>query len=66
VVRLLLATGNVDVEPKDRWDQTPLSRAVNGHEAVVRLLLATGNVDIDSEKDGKMPQSPRRRKRKRC
>jgi ankyrin repeat protein len=67
VVRLLLATGNVDVESKDRWDRTPLLWAAkNGHEAVVRLLLATGNADIYSDKDGEIPQSLRRRKRKRC
>src|SRR2546423_6519344 len=40
VVRLLLATGQVDANSKERlWGQTPLSWAVeHGHEAVVRLI----------------------------
>jgi ankyrin repeat protein len=67
VVRLLLTTGNADVESKDGWGRTPLSLAAkNGHDAVMQLLLATGYVDIDSDKDGEIPYSPRRRKRKRC
>jgi ankyrin repeat protein len=66
VVRLLLATGNVDAESKDIGGQTPLSRAgENRREAVVQLLLATVIIDIDSDKDGEIPQSPLRRKRKR-
>jgi ankyrin repeat protein len=41
-VRLLLATGQVDADSKDRWGQTPLSRAAEGgHEAVVRLIQQT-------------------------
>jgi ankyrin repeat protein len=40
VVKLLLATGKVDVDTKDSvYGRTPLSRAAeNGHEAVVKLL----------------------------
>jgi ankyrin repeat protein len=39
VVKVLLATGQVDVDAKDEYGQTPLSRAAEGgHEAVVRLL----------------------------
>ena len=39
VVERLLATGKVDVNAKDNFGQTPLSRAAgNGHKAVVRLL----------------------------
>ncbi|KAL8364889.1 hypothetical protein RB595_003936 [Gaeumannomyces hyphopodioides] len=51
VVKLLLATGKVDIESNNNWDgQTPLSWAArNGHEAVVKLLLATDEVDIESE-----------------
>ncbi|EJT68848.1 hypothetical protein, variant [Gaeumannomyces tritici R3-111a-1] len=52
VVKLLLATGRVDVESKDEKGQTPLWwAAANGREAVVKLLLATGRVDVES-KDG--------------
>ena len=51
VVKLLLATGQVDVDSKDTiYNRTPLSWAAeNGHEAVVKLLLATGQVDVDSK-----------------
>jgi ankyrin repeat protein len=50
VVKLLLATGKVDVDSKDKYGQTPLSWVTgNGHEAVVKLLLATGKVDVDSK-----------------
>jgi ankyrin repeat protein len=39
VVKLLLATGKVDADSKDKDGQTPLSRAAgSGHEAVVKLL----------------------------
>ncbi|EJT69113.1 hypothetical protein GGTG_13381 [Gaeumannomyces tritici R3-111a-1] len=57
VVKLLLATGKVDVDSKDKDGRTPLwCAAYNGHEAVVKLLLATGKVDVDSkDKDGRTP-----------
>jgi ankyrin repeat protein len=44
VVKLLLATGKVDVESKDsEYSLTPLFRAAqNRHEAVVQLLLENG------------------------
>ncbi|KAL8370607.1 hypothetical protein RB595_000805 [Gaeumannomyces hyphopodioides] len=49
-VKLLLATGRVDVESKDKRGRTPLSyAAANGHEAAVKLLLATGRVDVESK-----------------
>jgi ankyrin repeat domain-containing protein 50 len=54
VVKLLLDTGKVDVNSKEKdYSQTPLSLAAeNGHEAVVKLLLNTGKVDVNSkEKD---------------
>jgi len=57
VVKLLLETGEVDVNLKD-WDsRTPLLWAAkNGHEAVVKLLLKTGEVDLDSKDcDGRTP-----------
>jgi ankyrin repeat protein len=39
VVKLLLATGRVDVDAKDENDRTPLGwAAAGGHEAVVKLL----------------------------
>jgi Ankyrin repeats (3 copies) len=50
VLKLLLATGKVDVDSKDTYGRTPLSWAAGcGHEAVVTLLLATGKVDVDSK-----------------
>ncbi|OCL09099.1 ankyrin, partial [Glonium stellatum] len=61
MVKLLLTTGRVDVDSKDKdYGRTPLSWAAeNGHEAVVKLLLATGRVDVESkDKDyGRTPLS---------
>jgi len=46
VVKLLLATGKVDPDAKDKYDITPLMRAEGaGAEEVAKLLLATGKVD---------------------
>ncbi|OCL11797.1 hypothetical protein AOQ84DRAFT_274685, partial [Glonium stellatum] len=49
----------VDVDLRDEFGQTPLSKAAErGHEAVVGLLLATGEVNVDfSNKDGQTPLS---------
>ena len=48
VAGLLLGTGKVDVDLKNRYDRTPLWRAAKGgHEAVVKLLLETGKVNVD-------------------
>ena len=57
VVGLLLETGKVDVDSKDRYGRTPLWGAAEGwHEAVVKLLLETGKVDVDSKgQDGRTP-----------
>jgi ankyrin repeat protein len=50
VVKLLLATGQVEVDSKDRGGHMPLSLAAqDGHEAVVKLLLATGQVEVELE-----------------
>ncbi|KAH7175975.1 hypothetical protein EDB81DRAFT_634060 [Dactylonectria macrodidyma] len=50
IVKLLLDTGNVDIDWKDRWSRTSLSYAAEiGHEAMVKLLLDTGNVDVNSK-----------------
>ncbi|CAJ2508756.1 Uu.00g137820.m01.CDS01 [Anthostomella pinea] len=59
VVQLLLDTGNVNPDSKDRNERTPLSWAAgSGHEAVVQLLLDTGNVNLDSkDSDGGTPLS---------
>ncbi|KAL8364811.1 hypothetical protein RB595_003878 [Gaeumannomyces hyphopodioides] len=59
VVKLLLATGRVDVDSKDeRYGRTLLSHAAEkGREAIVKLLLATGKVDVDS-KDKYYGQTP--------
>jgi ankyrin repeat protein len=58
-VKVLLATGKVDVDSKDSNGQTPLSRAAGrGYEAVVKALLATGKVDVDSKvSSGQTPLS---------
>jgi hypothetical protein len=48
VVKLLLATGQVEVDIKDYYGHSPLLWAArNGHEAIVKLLLATGQVEVD-------------------
>ncbi|KAL6409867.1 Ankyrin repeat protein [Ilyonectria robusta] len=60
IVRVLLATGKVDVEAKDTWySRTPLSWAAhNGHEGIVKLLLATAKVDVDTkDRDRRTPLS---------
>ncbi|KFZ00561.1 hypothetical protein V500_01008 [Pseudogymnoascus sp. VKM F-4518 (FW-2643)] len=50
VVKLLLITGKVDADSKDKDGRTPLSWAAeNGHEAVVKLLLNRGKVDVNSK-----------------
>ncbi|KAF2181217.1 ankyrin, partial [Zopfia rhizophila CBS 207.26] len=56
---LLLETGKVEVDSKDKDDRTPLSWAAwYGHEAVVKLLLETGKVEMDSkDKDDRTPLS---------
>jgi ankyrin repeat protein len=49
MVELLLATNKVELDWKDKGDQTPLHQAArNGHEAIVRLLLATGQVEVNA------------------
>ncbi|KIN05220.1 hypothetical protein OIDMADRAFT_51037 [Oidiodendron maius Zn] len=55
VVKLLLETGNVDTDLKDKDGRTPLLWAAQwGHEAIVKLLLETGKVDAESkDKDGR-------------
>ncbi|KAK4095781.1 hypothetical protein N658DRAFT_511772 [Parathielavia hyrcaniae] len=42
--KLLLGTGKVDVDAKDKAGRTPVSWAAeNGYKAVVKLLLGTGS-----------------------
>ena len=57
IVKLLLETGEVDVDLKSSDDRTPLFRAAcSGHEAAVKLLLDTDKVEIDSrDSDGQTP-----------
>jgi hypothetical protein len=50
MVKMLLDTGKVDVDAKDKNGQTPLSLAAeNGHKAVAKMLVDTGKVDVDAE-----------------
>jgi len=50
VVKLLMETGQVNIESKNYFNQTPLSLAAeNGYKAVVKLLLETGQVNINSK-----------------
>ncbi len=59
VVKLLLSTGKVDIEVRDKNSKTPLLWAAeNGHEAIVKLLLGTGKVDIEArDNSGQTPLS---------
>jgi ankyrin repeat protein len=60
VVKLLLATGKVDVDLKDIHGRTPLSWAAgNGHEAVITSLLATSKADVNlKDIHGRTPYGP--------
>jgi ankyrin repeat protein len=51
VVKLLLATGNIELDSKEtEYGRTPLLWTTqNRHKAVVKLLLATGKVQADSK-----------------
>jgi ankyrin repeat protein len=56
--KLLLGTGNVDIDSKDNYGQTPLLWAAeSGHEAVVKLLLEMGKADVDCNCNGRTPLS---------
>jgi ankyrin repeat protein len=57
VVKLLLETGKVDVNSKDKNGRTLLSwSAKDGHEAMVKLLLGTGKASVHSkDKNGRTP-----------
>ncbi len=47
IVKLLLKTGNVEVDSTDYFSQAPLlCAAENGQEAIVKLLRKTGKVDM--------------------
>lgn len=58
-MKLLLDTGEVDVDSKDSLGWTPLFYAAeHGNEAVVKLLLETGKVDVDlKDSFGRTPLS---------
>ncbi|EXL63853.1 hypothetical protein FOPG_19875 [Fusarium oxysporum f. sp. conglutinans race 2 54008] len=50
MVKLLLATGKVDINVKENVGRTPLSNAaMRGHETVATLLLSHDSVDPDQE-----------------
>ncbi|VUC37866.1 unnamed protein product [Clonostachys rosea] len=59
VAKLLLQTGQVDVDSRSKIGQTPLSRAAQyGSLEVARLLLDTGRAEADSRDDtGRTPLS---------
>src|SRR4051794_41944959 len=59
IIKILLDTGKVDVDSKDKDGRTPLSWAAEkGHEAEVKMLLDTGKVDVDwKDEDGRTPLS---------
>jgi ankyrin repeat protein len=43
IVKLLLATGKINVNAKDKYNWTPLSCAIEeGHENLIKLLLEAG------------------------
>ncbi|KAF7121810.1 hypothetical protein CNMCM5793_009363 [Aspergillus hiratsukae] len=64
IVKLLLATDQVDPESKDVYGRTPLSYAAeNGKEAVVKVLLATNRVDLNSKDEWGRPLLKRAAKR---
>ncbi|KAF3209746.1 hypothetical protein TWF679_007284 [Orbilia oligospora] len=52
VVKILLESGNVDVNSKDAIGRTPLSwAAINRKAGIVRLLLESGNADVNPKDD---------------
>ncbi len=59
VVRMLLATGEVDVNLGHNDGATPLCVAARkGHEGIVRMLLDTGKVDVNARTNsGRTPLS---------
>lgn len=59
VLKVLLATGAVDLGSRDNNGRTPLSWAARGgHDVIVKQLLATGAVNPDSRSDnGRTPLS---------
>ncbi|KAF9775393.1 hypothetical protein IL306_006504 [Fusarium sp. DS 682] len=59
IVKLLLDSGKVDPDAKDKDGQTPLLQAAaHGHAAVVKLLLDSGKFDPEAKNPwGQMPIS---------
>ncbi|TXC01070.1 hypothetical protein FocTR4_00009367 [Fusarium oxysporum f. sp. cubense] len=57
VIKMLLTSDGVYVNPKDKDGRTPLSWAAgNGHESIVKMLLTTNEVNINSkDSDGHTP-----------
>jgi ankyrin repeat protein len=57
IVKLLLATGKINVNAKDKYNWTPLSCAIEeGHENSIKLLLEAG-AKVDYEYTIKVSQS---------
>ncbi|KAK4945477.1 hypothetical protein LTR10_015373 [Elasticomyces elasticus] len=54
VVRILLATNKVNVNPRDHFGRTPLTLAAShGYDAVVKVILTSGRANIEAQADGK-------------
>lgn len=53
MVKLLLETGKVNVDSKDKHGQTPLWHAADGgNSTVAKLLLETGKAEVDWKDNG--------------
>ena len=58
MVRWLVEEGRAEVDSKDRYGRTPLSRAVSdyGNMEMVRWLVKEGGAEVDSkDSDGRTP-----------
>jgi ankyrin repeat protein len=50
IVKLLIERNDIDVNPKDKYGETPLQYAAKGgHEEMVKLLMGYKNVDVNSK-----------------
>ncbi|KAL3459526.1 ankyrin repeat-containing domain protein [Aspergillus heterothallicus] len=57
MMKILLASSNVDVNLGNFWSETPLIEAAcNGHDAVVKLLVSQNEIKLDTQ-DAKFTRS---------